>query len=273
MGSSDVAAILNVSPWKTKYELWLEKTKKQEPAFKGNSATQRGQDLEAKARALYELHKEIEMPPALIVSDEYDYMRVSLDGWNKEHNRIIEIKCPGKPVIELAKCGKAPEYYMIQIQYQLMLSGAEVCDYVVFDGKEIIITEVKPDHEKQVLLYKEVVDFWDSVIRDIPPPLSDKDYKEFDDIKVLTYLAELNELIQNKKALEDKEKILREKVVSKMDHPRMFGSGIKVIKIERAGTVDWKKVEKEYGVDPEKYRKKPIISYQFRLDQGESNDE
>lgn len=272
IGSSDVSALFNISPWKTAYQLWEEKTGKKDHSV-SNAATEKGYALEAKARSLYELHKGFEAPPSLVVSDEYDFMRCSLDGWAKEQKRIVEIKCPGKPVIELAKARLAPEYYNIQMQYQLMLTSAEICDYVVFDGKEIVIIEIKPDEEKQKEIFKKVCEFWDLVLKDSPPPLSDKDYKEFDDLAALSDLAELNEILKEKKSLEAKEKELREKIIDKMDHPRMYGSGVRVIRIERAGTVDWKKVEKDYGVDPEKYRKAPVISYQFRQESEGAEDE
>jgi putative phage-type endonuclease len=62
LGGSDAPVIMGVSPWNTPYKLWAERCGLLAPR-RSNSAMDRGNALEPKIRAQYELIRDLEMQP------------------------------------------------------------------------------------------------------------------------------------------------------------------------------------------------------------------
>lgn len=170
IGSSDAPIIMGVSPWSTRRKLWLQKTGREKNEFKGNWATERGNELEPKARAMYELQTGYESPPILTENPEFPFIRASLDGYYTCGGVILEIKCPGKADHELALAGFVPEKYIPQIQHQFLAKPeAKKADYFSFDGSRGVIVEVWPDEVYlKRLLWEEKI-FWDCIINNIEP--------------------------------------------------------------------------------------------------------
>jgi len=78
-------------------------------------------------------------------------LMVSLDGMYLDENgvHIIEIKCPGKKTHEIAQAGQIPFYYIPQICYQCMLTGAQTAFYVSWDGtsNEPVMIDYEPNKD------------------------------------------------------------------------------------------------------------------------------
>jgi len=89
-------------------------------------AMQRGTDLEPAARAAYEDQTSLVMQPLVLEDGAYS---ARLDGMTLPGDLILEIKCPIRgarsDLWQDVAAGKVPENYMVQIQHQLMVSGAE----------------------------------------------------------------------------------------------------------------------------------------------------
>src|SRR5690606_5098444 len=118
-----------------------------------NWATQRGTDLEPKARALYELEHELDMYATLVEHDTYPFLRASLDGFNEQARTVLEIKCPGKEDHEKAVKGEVPEKYFPQLQHQLLVANAVEAHYWSYDGNgSTALVTVKPNKEYQAKL-------------------------------------------------------------------------------------------------------------------------
>lgn len=275
LGASDSPIIMGVSPWKTRFQLWEEKTGPllKESYNKGNWATDRGNRLEPKARAHYELLNNIDMPAVLVENDDYPFIRASLDGYNEAASRILEIKCPGKDDHELAKNGQVPEKYYPQLQHQLLVTGANEAHYYSFDGESGHLVIVKPDAAYIKKLFKELVAFWELVITKTPPELSDKDFKKVRD-------KELQQAIDEWQAVtlevEEKQKLiaeLREQIVAKLTHQNMVHKGVKIYKSYRKGNVDYSKIPVLKGLNLEEYRKPGTSYYTFKASSKQSTDE
>lgn len=179
LGASDAPIIMGVSPFQSRFELWLAKTGKgSKPDFHPNAikAMVRGTLLEPVARTCYEKKVGVSFESDVnVIHPQYDFIRASLDGYNAAHNRIVEIKCPGKVDLEEARKGRVPKKYLPQVQLQLALTGAVACDYFTFDGEDGSAVEVLPDIEYQAKLIAEMVIFWDMVQQESPPMLASKD--------------------------------------------------------------------------------------------------
>lgn len=226
IGSSDVAAILGLSPFCTPLQLYRMKVGL-DPQITDNFATYRGRKFEPKARACFELSSFKEYQPKLFQSKEYPFMRVSLDGWNEDEREILEIKCPGKETLVLAAQGQIPEYYLAQIQYQLFVADGRRAIYFAFDpdlesGHEV---EVFPDDDFMTRIAQATIEFWMRIQRKNPPPLNAQDWLEFSaDYESL--------IIRWKKAqfegLKAESIEIKRLLTSKMTHPKMRGFGIRI---------------------------------------------
>ena len=133
--ASETAAVMGVSPWVSTYQLWALRTGRAQQEV--TSAMARGTALEPQARAAYEVQTGHVMQPLVLVEGNYS---ASLDGLTFDGNLIVEVKCPVKGRDSLlwkavAK-GVVPEYYGLQIEHQLMVSGAALAHLFVFDGTE-----------------------------------------------------------------------------------------------------------------------------------------
>lgn len=167
LGASDSPIIMGVSPWSTPIKLWEEKTKRVKRNF-SNFATNRGNRLEPKARAAYELETGLESPVRLVQHPVYDYIRATLDGYSP--GVILEIKCPGKVDHAKALEGKVPDKYYPQLQHQLLAcQEAERVDYYSFNGECGVVIQVFRDPKYQAILLEALQAFWACVINDTPP--------------------------------------------------------------------------------------------------------
>lgn len=183
LGASDVPSVMGDSPWTSTFELWLQKTGVMERSAPNEyqlAAMRRGTELEPKVRKMFEKKMKVEF---LAVSAEHDihaFMRVSFDGYHKDSNTILEIKCPNKIDHAFAVSGKVPAKYIAQVQQQLLISGASMCYYVSWDGKskDLAIVEVLPDLEYHKQLEAECIDFWTRVQNMILPEVKPKDIEK-----------------------------------------------------------------------------------------------
>jgi putative phage-type endonuclease len=147
LGSSDAAVLLGTSPWKTATELWQEKKGLWKPKFgwAQKQAMERGKRLEPCVRRLYEAWAGTLYPDATAEHPQHKFMRVSYDGINMTHGRLIEIKCPNQKDHELALMGELPSKYMPQVQWQLMISGLPEADYVSYNGPDAWLEQAARD--------------------------------------------------------------------------------------------------------------------------------
>lgn len=192
IGSSDISAIMGVSPYSTPYMVWSEKVGLTQ-GFAGNFVTLRGNELEDRARKRYELISMDDMPPACAVHPKYDILRVSLDGLRADNKKILEIKVPGRDAHNNALSGKVPPYYVPQVQLQLLVTGADLCDYFSFQHvtSTHALVQVEPNLEIQAQIVIVAMKFWELVVNKTPPPLTDDDDKIITDGEVFELCAKL----------------------------------------------------------------------------------
>ncbi len=265
IGSSDAPVIMGVSPWKTPYQLWEEKTKRV-VRDDSNWATQEGNRKEPIARAWYELDTGIEMQPDVGEHAEYPWLRTSFDGINLELKGALEIKCPGKDDHATAVAGKVPDKYYPQVQHQILVGGLDWIDYLSFqDGQNAKVIRVVPDLEYLKKYFVEAEAFWFGCVKaDEPPPFSEKDFHKIP--------AKAKKAVENflakKLAAEQADldlRAARESVLHFLgDTPRAKGYGLTVSTVHRKGSVDYAKVPQLLGVDLEPFRKKGSTVIELR---------
>ncbi len=253
--ASESAAVLGVSPWMTPYQLWLAKTGRfTQPV---TQAMQRGLELEPVARTAYEERTGLVMEPLVMEDGAYS---ASLDGLTLEGDLLLEIKCPLRgtrsDLWQDVSQGVVPEHYLVQVQHQLMVTGAEVAHLWVFDGSKGVLAEVAPDEE----LMRRIRQGWDEfqgyLDRDSPPPLGEGDTRVRSDAP-WTMAAQVYSAAKAKaEAVGAELEQARQALIGLAGHPREQGGGVTVTRYWKAGSVDYKKVPQLQGVDLEPFRKK-----------------
>lgn len=278
LGASDAPIIMGVSPWKTPYKLWLEKTGKLK-SEKQNWAQGRGHKLEPIARQKYEKLKGLAMPPETFTNG---HLFASLDGWNKKVNGGLEIKCPGYPDHLTAMAGDIPEKYEWQLIHQCIVTKAKWIDYFSYHVEkdaddntgDIACVRFLADvlKEKEYLHMAGI--FWTCVLTKKPPPMTDKDFEPITDARLLS----LTQKYETEKAAlaiaELKVDHVKKEIIALMRSRawrRVECGKAKIYEITKKGSVDNKLMAKENGLDPEKYRK--TGSTYFRIDISDKGEE
>jgi putative phage-type endonuclease len=211
IGGSDIAAILGVCKYKTPYQLYCEKLNIG-PQFKGNWATVRGSEQESTVRAKYEFYNLEDMRPACAIHPKYEIARSSLDGISENNKLILEIKCPGEDTHKIAQEKRVPEHYFPQTQWNLMVTGADLCHYFSYSFKDqtTALVSVVPDIDFQGMMLAKAIDFWNNhVIAKVAPQLTEKDILIVDDVEVKLLCEKLKAETEESKAKALKAEIIK----------------------------------------------------------------
>lgn len=254
IGSSDAPVIMGDSPWKTRYQLWQEKTGRKEPG-PVNYAMKHGTAMEESARVCYERTTGNVVFPEVLVHKDHEWMSASLDGIDITGTRVVEIKCPLGPDHEVAVQGGIPQKYYAQCQHILAVSGAEVLDYWSFQGGQGVLVEVKRDDAYIDRMIAEEKEFWRLVAEGIEPALDERDTVECKDPRWLELAKQWASLQDEIKQLQDLEDHLRCELIQSAPAPSVFGAGVVLKRSQRKGNVDYAKVPELKGIDLDRYRK------------------
>lgn len=147
--ATDSAVILGMSPYKSRKRLWAEKVGRIEPAdLSKNPFVQYGVAHEDDARRLFELAHDICVMPACAEYDGNPIFRASFDGLTPD-DEPVEIKCPGDTVLDEVKRegleSRTCRLYAVQVQHQMLVSGAKRGWLVFFDHGRILEFEIERD--------------------------------------------------------------------------------------------------------------------------------
>lgn len=167
IGGSDMPIILNLSKYKTRFELLLEKLGEIENDFEGNQYTEFGNEMEPKIREfINELpnNKDSFKEECLVVESEK--VRCNADGVNKP--QILEIKTSTKPNLENKAYLAQLLFYMIYFNKNYgLLAVYENSEFnTTFNSKRLAMKSYSVEEIEKLLGYtvddikKEVAKFW-----------------------------------------------------------------------------------------------------------------
>lgn len=165
IGSSEISAVVNVNPYKTRLQLWEEKTGLVIPEdISQKYHVKRGTMLEPKARDMCNNELNSKFVPAIFTHPEMQFCKYSSDGIDWDRNEIIEIKCMGEKNHNLVIDTNLPiPYYVPQLQWGMRISNTELCHFVSYcpaSTRPYKRIEVKADKEYQDYLLIEAKIFW-----------------------------------------------------------------------------------------------------------------
>ena len=262
IGASDAPIIMGVSPWKTPHALWEEKLglRETQPT---TEAMKRGSLLEEPARGEFEKATGLKMTPRVMEHPTYDWMIASLDGISEDGKSIVEIKCPGREDHLTALTGEVPEKYYAQLQHQLAVTGLYMVYYYSYDGERGITIEVKRDDKYIDQLISMELAFWNCVQNLEPPKLTERDYVTRDDDLWQTTTASWLEVQAQLEKLVERQEALRQALIDLSGGRNTMGAGIRVQRVVRSGSINYRMIPELRNVNLEQYRKKPVESWRI----------
>lgn len=263
--ATDASIIMGNNPWCTPYKCWQRKLGliEEQPS---NEAMERGKRLEPEARALFEEGFGQKMEPMVVESSDYKFLGASLDGISECKKFIVEIKCGGAKLNDMAYRGVIPEYYQDQMQHQLLVTGAEKAFYYCYDGKAAICIEVYPDPDFAKIFLPKAREFFRCIAFAESPPLSEKDYfnKSGDEFWI-SFAEEYREICEKIKKLEEMKEICRNQLIRLCGDQNCIGDGVRVMKTTMRGRVAYDDIPEIKGVDLDKYRKESTTSWKIMM--------
>lgn len=262
IGASEAPIVMGVNPWTTPNMLWRKRLGLlQEPS--PNDAMLRGNRLEPIARDKFIEETGIHVKPKVLINDSYNWLLASYDGVSEDNKYAVEIKCPGKTAHECAMDGVIPEYYIPQLAQQMIIADLKSIFYFSFNETSYKILEINRDSYDENSLLKATKQFWDDLNDLREPALCDKDYVLQQDQEWYLLTDEWKRISVKRKELEEKEENLRNLIVLRAKEHNVQGNGVRVSKIIRKGNVEYKGIPELMGIDLEKHRKPPILSYRI----------
>jgi putative phage-type endonuclease len=251
--ASESAAVMGLNPWQTPYGLWLVRTGRMTVSVTAPMA--HGTQLEPAARAAYEEQTGSVMQPLVLSEGDYS---ASLDGITLDGDLIMEIKCPYKgqasALWQAVSVGEVPEHYRIQVQHQMMVSGAAQAHLWVFDGATGLLVEIARDEGCMEAIRAAWDGFQAYLDTDTPPPLTDRDTVERSD-PAWTLAAGL--YVEAKRKAEETAEALdraRERLVALASHASESGRGVTVTRFFKQGNVEYRKIPQLKTVQLDDYR-------------------
>ncbi len=220
IGASEAPAVLGLSSYMTKRELWLEKTGQREPKPISAYANAKGGTNETSLRARYSLATGCDFQPRLAQHDTFPHIQASLDGFCENKARAIEIKFVGKEFADRLPDKALPfGEHWIQVQHQMLASGLFTIDYLwSTNGTDYEVKKMDIDGVFQGELLIELNAFWNLVTTKTDPGYSEDDAKPASE-ELGRYLKEYKET---------KDKKLKELMRPLVTWPRMEYNGVTV---------------------------------------------
>lgn len=286
--ASDAAVILGISPYKTLWRLWAEKTGRAvEEDLSRNPNVMRGLKMEDRVRQCCEkVLGEDFLLPVCAESDENPLFLASFDGVT-ESNIPTELKCPCQKnyesVVAEGENSEPYKLYYPQVQQQIYVADAPygwLMFYSPANNGDHRIFKVLRDDTLIADLVSGIDGFWDKVQKDQPPAMdlerdlyipSDMDANDW-----IHYATDYRLLDQQIRGMEKKIKDLKGKrnVAQKAMQSMMGGfykadfAGISITRFEKKGVIDYERFLCENHPDIEceslnKYRKDGTT--QFRV--------
>jgi len=162
LGGSDIPIIMNLSPFKTRFDLLLEKAGFKEDTFTGNCYTEYGNTLEPLIREWINTNNPDKFVEGKHTreaeADELIGCRIHTDGENE--STILEIKTTSQIYADVNEY----KIYLVQLLYYMVLTGKEFGLLAVYERPEDLNTVFE---SKRLHLYNISVSEYEGLISEI----------------------------------------------------------------------------------------------------------
>lgn len=143
IGGSDIAVIMNLSPFKSRFDLLLEKAGYKEDTFEGNVYTEYGNKIEPKIRDWINLTHQRDFKEGKHIREAEDGeiigVRIHTDG--EDEISILEIKSTS----QIYESVDDYKLYLVQLLYYMVNEGKKYGLLAVYERPEDLSEEFDPD--------------------------------------------------------------------------------------------------------------------------------
>lgn len=187
IGGSDIAAAIGMSPWKSQYELYLEKIGERTPKFSPEELErmETGRKIEKFIAEIFSErmpHLKVEKRNCIYQHKSVPWAICNLDRvcYDETTGRwgVVEIKNIGESTARYDdwKDGEFPFYYNCQVQHELFVTELEYAFLaVLIGGNKFRVFEIERDEELIQHMESNAADFWTRVEQKIEPPMDFSD--------------------------------------------------------------------------------------------------
>ncbi len=179
IGGSDTPVVVlgERHPFRTPRQLWEEKTGRS-PDVEETPAMRRGTVLEPVVADLYRevTGRKLRRVNAVLQHPEHDWMLGNVDreivaARPDDGPGVLEIKCPGLRVFAQCRREGIPDYYQLQMQHYLAVTGRKWGAFAVFSAErwDLLHFDVERDDELIELIVERDAAFWELVKSGTPP--------------------------------------------------------------------------------------------------------
>lgn len=235
IGGSEAPAVLGYHPYKTPVDVWTDKTASTLIKTPDNEAMWIGRKIEPMLRERFEVETGLRVfeDNKIRLHPEHDCLFCNLDGMiinPEEGTGVFEAKAFLS--YELDKYESVvPPYVYIQIQHNIGVSGFEYGYAMIWvkDRNEFIVQRINKNEQFIAEMNEQIVHFWNHNVKEynVPAPVNEEDLRKLytpgDAGKKIVATEEIEmqhrELLktrEDKKALENKEDMLRFQIESFM---------------------------------------------------------
>lgn len=190
LGGSDLGAVLGLNPYRTPYQVWMEKTGRAEP-FEGNLQTRFGTFAEQFVADEYsaitgnrvqKFNSMLRHPDAPLIG-HVDRLVIPPGKQRAAHRLEIRtdrgLECKTAHALAASRNGgwgelgtdQVPEHYLVQCAAYMALTGCSFWDLaVLFGNSDFRVFHLERDFELEAALVEESSRWWrDHVLADVPP--------------------------------------------------------------------------------------------------------
>jgi len=245
--ASEVAAILELSPWTPKTPLQLWQLKNGEIHIKLNEAMRIGTETEDEAKECFEKFSGKKYEPVCITDNiEGLPLMASLDGMERgKGNSIVEIKVPMNgscsPLWANMELNEdLPIHYVLQMQQQMLLSRQSQCSFWVYDRKNKVGLHRIVNEDKQV--QQQILEGWVKYFEG-KPEAGDRDVIVRNDKEWIDLANAWKKAKSDADEATKRQKELRQKLIDLCDNRSYKGHQVQLTKNNQTGGWSIRKVK------------------------------
>ena len=164
IGSSDIAGVLGLSPWASPYMVWADK-RGIVPPTEETEAMEIGTALEEPIARLFQRRhgRPVRRVRAILRHPLYSFALANLDRVTDGGEAVVEIKATSR------RWDSVPDHYMVQVQWQLGVTGLEYGYFVPLMGTRLDSVLIRRDDELIEDMLEAASRFWQQVHDGIEP--------------------------------------------------------------------------------------------------------
>jgi putative phage-type endonuclease len=277
IGGSDSAAIFNLNPWMTSYDLYLSKKGKAEP-IEETERMKMGNVMEPVIAQLFSEreNKKIARINKILIHPKYSFIRSNIDYRILHEKEYLECKNVDGYIFKKADWGKEytsdiPQYYYCQGNHYSLFPQFSNGGWLaaVVGGNQLKVYRLPFDKEMYQMLINGYCTWWDNFQKNIPPEVVNMDdaqkrwSESFDEsIEATKEIKEMSEKIAlHKGNIKESEFIIEHctlEIVKFMQNCAILnydGNKINSWKSQSRTGIDVKRLKKELPDIAEKYSK------------------